>query len=97
MSNRYYGLRHIKPEVGRYYTDQHQRLFYVSRLIDGIFYCHLFNGVLYIETHLEYEHVDGINLPRMYGAEDSVLVAEVHPTYRVEHQLDFTERATDLI
>ena len=97
---RYFALRLVEPQVGHYYTDQHNRLFYVSRLIDGIFYCHLFNGAVYVETHLEYEHVEGILnacATMTPEAERAVLVAEVDPVVKIEHQHDFLERATDLI
>lgn len=97
---RYFAVRHLKPEVGKYYTDQHNRLFYVSRLIDSIYYCHMFNGVTYVETHLEYEHVDGILnscCTMSHEAEPAVLVAEVDPVCKIEHQHDFLDRATELI
>ena len=101
MNRRYYALRTIEPEVGKYYIDQFNRLFYVSRLIDGVYYCHLFNGTIYIETHLEYEHVSAISNEcagdLIYGEEDAVLVAEVNPVHLIEHQHDFLDRATELI
>ena len=97
---RYFALRLIEPQVGGYYTDQHNRLFYVSRLIDGIFYCHLFNGAVYVETHLEYEYVPSIlnACARMTPeVEPAVLVAKVDPVCKIEHQHDFLDRATELI
>lgn len=97
MSNRYYALRRIEPQVGRYYLDQFNGLFYVSRLIDGIFYTHMFNGSVYLETHLEYEYIEGILPARECGYKGSVLMAEVDPVCKIEHQHDFLERATDLI
>ena len=97
MPDRYFALQRIEPQVGRYYLDQHNCLFYVSRLIHGTYYAHMFNGLVYLETHLEYEHVDGILPARELGYTNSVLIAEVDPVCKIEDQHDFLERATDLI